>query len=120
MEDMDKASQVSLLSRTTILVGVHGNGLSGQLWLEPSPRATIIELFFENGFAYDYEYTARSLGLKHYGFWNDRYAIPMLCERDANTSPAISLHQTYPLVSALHAEMDSILKPTSELSKRVP
>ena len=72
MEDMDKASQVTLLSRTTVLLGVHGNGLSGQLWLKPSPRATVIELFFENGFAYDYEYTARSLGLKHYGFWNDQ------------------------------------------------
>lgn len=72
MEDMDKASQVTLLSRTTILLGVHGNGLSGQLWVKPSPRTTIIELFVDKGFTYDYEYTARSLGLKHYGFWNDQ------------------------------------------------
>ncbi|KIM32505.1 hypothetical protein M408DRAFT_20780 [Serendipita vermifera MAFF 305830] len=73
MEDLDKSSQVTLLGRTTILVGVHGNGLSGQLWLKPSPRTTVIELFIDKGFTYDYEYTARSLGLKHYGFWNDHY-----------------------------------------------
>jgi hypothetical protein len=73
MEEMGREDQITLLSRTTILLGVHGNGLSGQMWLEPSPRTTVIEIFFPTGFAYDYEYTARSLGHKHYGIWDDKY-----------------------------------------------
>lgn len=72
MEDLDKAEQIQLLSRTTVLLGVHGNGLSGQLWLKPSPRTTVIEIYHPGGFLYDYEYTARSLGHKHYGVWNDK------------------------------------------------
>ena len=72
MEDMSKSEQVLLMSRSTVLVGVHGNGLSNQLWLRPSPRTTVIEIFLPDGFAFDYEYTARSLGLKHYGFWLDQ------------------------------------------------
>jgi len=73
LEKLDKAEQIRLLSRTTILLGVHGNGLSGQLWLKPSTRTTVIEIFFTTGFLYDYEYTARVLGHKHYGVWFDRY-----------------------------------------------
>jgi capsular polysaccharide biosynthesis protein len=72
MEKLDKGEQIRLLSRTTILIGVHGNGLSGQLWLKPSPRTTVIEIFFAGGFLYDYEYTARVLGHKHYGIWFDK------------------------------------------------
>lgn len=73
MEKLDKGEQIRLLSRTTILIGVHGNGLSGQLWLKPSPRTTVIEIFFAGGFLYDYEYTSRVLGHKHYGIWFDKY-----------------------------------------------
>lgn len=72
LEKLDKAEQIRLLNRTTILIGVHGNGLSGQLWLKPSTRTTVIEIFFTTGFLYDYEYTARVLGHKHYGVWFDR------------------------------------------------
>lgn len=28
-----------------------------------------MEFFFPEGFAHDYEYTARALGMTHYGFW---------------------------------------------------
>jgi hypothetical protein len=72
MEDMDKNAQIALLGKTTILLGVHGNGLSGQIWLEPTPRTTVIEIFYPEGFLFDYEYTARSLGHKYYGFWSER------------------------------------------------
>ena len=30
-----------------------------------------MEFFFPGGFAYDYEYTSRAMGLTHYGFWNN-------------------------------------------------
>jgi hypothetical protein len=48
------------------MMGVHGNGLT---WMKPSPRSTVMEFFFPGGFAHDYEYTTRALGMVHYGFW---------------------------------------------------
>jgi hypothetical protein len=31
-----------------------------------------MEFFFPGGFAHDYEYTTRALGMVHYGFWGDK------------------------------------------------
>ena len=58
------------------MIGVHGNGLSAQLWMQPTHRSTVIEIFVPDGFTYDYEYTARSLGLKHFGVWDAKYVLP--------------------------------------------
>ena len=55
-----------------IMMGVHGNGLTALLWMRPTARSTVIEFFFPDGFAHDYEYTTRALGMVHYGFWNDK------------------------------------------------
>ena len=54
------------------MMGVHGNGLTSLLWMKPTPRSTVMEFFFPGGFAHDYEYTSRALGMVHYGFWGDR------------------------------------------------
>ena len=32
-----------------------------------------MEFFYPGGFAHDYEYTTRALGMRHYGFWGDQY-----------------------------------------------
>lgn len=56
-----------------IMMGVHGNGLTSLLWMKPTPRSTVIEFFYPGGFAHDYEYTTRALGMTHYGFWGNRY-----------------------------------------------
>lgn len=56
------------------MMGVHGNGLTALLWMRPTIRSTVIEFFYPEGFAYDYEYTARALGMVHYGVWNNMYA----------------------------------------------
>lgn len=54
-------------------MGVHGNGLTHLLWMNNhNPRSTVIEFFFPGGFAEDYEFTARALGIKHYGVWDDQ------------------------------------------------
>ena len=60
------------MSVSQIMMGVHGNGLTALLWMRPTPRSTVMEFFFPGGFAHDYEYTTRALGMVHYGFWNDR------------------------------------------------
>ncbi len=56
-----------------ILLGVHGNGLTALLWMKVTPRSTVLEFFYPGGFAHDYEYTTRALGMVHYGFWGHRY-----------------------------------------------
>ena len=57
------------------MLGVHGNGLTSLLWMKPTPRSTVMEFFFPGGFAHDYEYTTRALGMMHYGFWGDRFVF---------------------------------------------
>ncbi|KAH9855649.1 hypothetical protein C2E23DRAFT_866735 [Lenzites betulinus] len=73
MDKLTRIEQFSLAARTTIMLGVHGNGLTALLWMRPTPRSTVMEFFFPGGFAHDYEYTTRALGMVHYGFWGDRY-----------------------------------------------
>jgi len=57
------------------MMGVHGNGLTSLVWMKPTPRSTVIEFFFPQGFAHDYEYTTRGLGMVHYGFWGSEYVL---------------------------------------------
>jgi len=73
MDKLSRKEQLQLSARTTIMMGVHGNGLTSLVWMKPSPRSTVIEFFYPEGFAHDYEYTSRALGMVHYGFWNDKY-----------------------------------------------
>ncbi|VDB95941.1 unnamed protein product [Peniophora sp. CBMAI 1063] len=70
-EALSKDEQLQIASKTTYLVGVHGNGLSHLIMMPPTPAATVIEIFFPTGYAHDYEWTARSLGMKHFAVWND-------------------------------------------------
>jgi len=72
MDKLTREQQMRLAARTTIMMGVHGNGLTALLWMKPSPRHTIMEFFYPQGFAYDYEWTTRALGMTHYGFWGNR------------------------------------------------
>jgi hypothetical protein len=54
------------------MMGVHGNGLTHLLWMNTqNPRSTVIEFFYPGGFAEDYEFTSRALGIKHYGVWDE-------------------------------------------------
>jgi len=77
MDKMTRNEQLRLVGRTTILMGVHGNGLTSLLWMLPTPRSTVIEFFYPGGFAFDYEYTTRALGMTHYGFWgSDSFTSP--------------------------------------------
>ncbi|KAF8158227.1 hypothetical protein B0H34DRAFT_797639 [Crassisporium funariophilum] len=72
-DKMSRVEQIRLAARTTIMMGVHGNGLTSLLWMKPNPRSTVMEFFFPQGFAHDYEYTTRALGMIHYGFWNSTF-----------------------------------------------
>ncbi|TDL21878.1 hypothetical protein BD410DRAFT_840270 [Rickenella mellea] len=71
MNKLTRAEQFQLAGRTTIMIGVHGNGLTSLMWMRPTPRSTVIEIFCPQGFGFDYEYTTRAFGMVHYGVWNN-------------------------------------------------
>ncbi|KAJ7773830.1 hypothetical protein B0H16DRAFT_1303994 [Mycena metata] len=73
MERMTLREQIELVSRSTILVGVHGNGLTHQLWMPPSPLSATIEILAPNGYVFDYEILARNMGHRHYAVWNNTF-----------------------------------------------
>ncbi|GMK58483.1 hypothetical protein CspeluHIS016_0505150 [Cutaneotrichosporon spelunceum] len=70
MDKLTRDEQIRLAARTTIMMGVHGNGLTHLIWMNNlNPRATVMEFFYPAGFAEDYEFTSRALGIRHYGWW---------------------------------------------------
>ncbi|EDR06832.1 uncharacterized protein LACBIDRAFT_299736 [Laccaria bicolor S238N-H82] len=71
MERMSLQDQIALPAKSTIIVGVHGNGLTHQLWMPPSDRSTVIENFDPPSYALDYEMLARNMGHKHYAVQNN-------------------------------------------------
>ncbi|KAH9480331.1 hypothetical protein JR316_0006929 [Psilocybe cubensis] len=72
-EHMTKDEQVQAAARTTIMLGVHGNGLTHLVFMDPNRFSTVIEIFYPGGFAHDYYWTSRALGMRHFAFWKDRY-----------------------------------------------
>ncbi|KAJ6576434.1 hypothetical protein DFH09DRAFT_1451610 [Mycena vulgaris] len=70
-ERLSLDEQVKYAGRTTILLGVHGNGLTHLVLMKPNRVSAVLEMFFPGGFARDYEWTSRSLGMTHYSIWND-------------------------------------------------
>ncbi|PPQ64507.1 hypothetical protein CVT26_002046 [Gymnopilus dilepis] len=72
-EKLTKDEQIKAAARTTIMLGVHGNGLTHLVFMDPNRFSTVIELFYPGGFAHDYYWTTRALGMRHYAVWNDTY-----------------------------------------------
>lgn len=82
LDRMPREEQIRVAARTTILMGVHGNGLSTLLWMRPTLQATVIEFFYPENFARDYEWTAQALGIGYYGIWNNHaFSSPNLPPR---------------------------------------
>ncbi|KAJ7125779.1 hypothetical protein C8R43DRAFT_1212110 [Mycena crocata] len=72
-ERISRDEQVRIAGRSTILLGVHGNGLTHLVLMKPTLYSAVIEIFYPGGFAHDYAWTARSLGMPHYTVWNNTY-----------------------------------------------
>ncbi|KAJ7126989.1 hypothetical protein C8R44DRAFT_667873 [Mycena epipterygia] len=72
-EKLSLDEQVRYAGKSTILLGVHGNGLTHLVLMKPTRVSAVIEMFLPGGFARDYEWTSRSLGMTHYSVWNDTY-----------------------------------------------
>lgn len=60
------------------MLGVHGNGLTHLVLMNPNRYSSVVEIFYPGGFAHDYEWTTRALGMRHFSVWNDTYVLVML------------------------------------------
>ncbi|KAI0331223.1 hypothetical protein GY45DRAFT_1345495 [Cubamyces sp. BRFM 1775] len=72
-EKLSKEQQLAIAARTTVMLGVHGNGLTHLIMMPVTPVSTVIEIFYPQGFAHDYHWTAHALGMRHFAIWNDTY-----------------------------------------------
>ncbi|KAB5591852.1 hypothetical protein CTheo_4717 [Ceratobasidium theobromae] len=70
-EHISREEQIRIAARTTVMLGVHGNGLTHLIMMPLTPLATVIEMFYPGGFARDYQWTSTALGMRHYGVQND-------------------------------------------------
>ncbi|KAJ6484476.1 hypothetical protein C8R47DRAFT_555808 [Mycena vitilis] len=103
MEGMSVVEQIEVVKGSSILVGVHGNGLTEltdailqhQLWMPPTPLSTVIEIFLPTGYTFDYELLARNMGHRHYAVWNDTVL----------TYPAGSYHKGVNFPPGFHGEI---------------
>ncbi|EAU82121.2 hypothetical protein CC1G_09580 [Coprinopsis cinerea okayama7 len=73
MEKLSIREQIAIIAKTTILVGVHGNGLTHQLIMPPSLRSATFEIMDPPSYTFDYEMLARNMGHKHYAVHNDTF-----------------------------------------------
>ncbi|TFK25335.1 hypothetical protein FA15DRAFT_668561 [Coprinopsis marcescibilis] len=71
MEKLSIKQQLNISARSTILVGVHGNGLTHQLFMPASLRSAVFEILDPPSYTFDYEMLARNVGHKHYAVQND-------------------------------------------------
>ncbi len=62
--------QVRLAAAHTVLVGVHGNGLTNAMWMRPG--SLVLELFPDGVRHYDYQVFAELCDLAYFGFERDR------------------------------------------------
>ncbi|KAM6494609.1 Protein of unknown function (DUF563) domain containing protein [Amanita muscaria] len=70
---LSKDEQIRMAADSTIMLGVHGNGLTHLVFMPPTRFSTVIEIFYPKGFAHDYEWTATAMGMKYFGVWNDTH-----------------------------------------------
>ena len=68
---LSKSSPRLITIHEQILLGVHDNGLTHLVFMAPTRISTVIGIFCPPGFAHDYQWTTRALGMKYFGVWND-------------------------------------------------
>lgn len=69
-EELSFKDQIRIAYNTDIMIGIHGNGLTHSLFMKP--HKTLIEIFPEGFFAYDYMSIAAIKQDKYYSMYNDR------------------------------------------------
>ena len=68
MERYAAVAQIQLAQKLDMIVGVHGNGLSHQLWMKPS--SYVFEMYWDFTFHYDYASMAQLMNHTYRGLYN--------------------------------------------------
>jgi protein O-GlcNAc transferase len=71
MEDYTAAVQVQMASTWDMMVGVHGNGLSHQVWMPPD-SSFVLEMYWDVPFKYSYPLAAQLWNHTYMGMYNGR------------------------------------------------
>ncbi|KAH7098563.1 hypothetical protein BKA62DRAFT_642092 [Auriculariales sp. MPI-PUGE-AT-0066] len=71
-EDLTMEEQVRITARSSVILGVHGNGLSHLL--HQPPNAIVIEILYPDGYINCYGWTAHVRGLKYFAIHNNTAA----------------------------------------------
>ncbi|KAL7410113.1 hypothetical protein BDY24DRAFT_187218 [Mrakia frigida] len=69
MEGLSKKAQMELASKADVLIGVHGNGLTNEIWMKPG--GAVLEIFDVGGFTRDYQILTEPLRHTYLPIWND-------------------------------------------------
>jgi len=71
--------QVATISRADIFIGVHGNGLTHILWMDPGPKKAVFEFQPATCTVTDYTPLAQAAGVQHYMVHETSFCLPQDC-----------------------------------------
>ncbi|ORX35809.1 hypothetical protein BD324DRAFT_81109 [Kockovaella imperatae] len=69
LEDLTPEQQIEIVSDASVLLGIHGNGMTHLVWMPEG--STVIELFPYDSFIRDYQCVAEVLGFNYFAIQND-------------------------------------------------
>ncbi|WWC60350.1 uncharacterized protein I303_102921 [Kwoniella dejecticola CBS 10117] len=70
LEEMSYEDQIKLFASADIMIGVHGNGLTHQVWM--APGGVLVEIFPSGVFLRDYQVVAQVVGHEHVAILDSR------------------------------------------------
>ncbi|KAI6107589.1 hypothetical protein EDD17DRAFT_1528370 [Pisolithus thermaeus] len=89
---------MAAILRSTVVISVHGSHLADSVFMTPSTRSTLLEIFPPGTVTRDAELSVRSLGISYIAWWHDK----PYNTKSAVTSPAGSNSSEIPVdVAAL-------------------
>ncbi|WWC87914.1 uncharacterized protein L201_002814 [Kwoniella dendrophila CBS 6074] len=93
LENIKLEDQFALFADADIIFGVHGNGLTHELWMPPG--GVVIEIFPPQTFAYDYPPISAVLGHEHI-IWRENQTFPSDLWEPENGGEGNRLHDGSP------------------------
>ncbi|KAJ2934158.1 hypothetical protein H1R20_g2922, partial [Candolleomyces eurysporus] len=99
--------KMDVIIRSTIVIGVHGDHLFDAMWMRPSSKATLMELFPQGTFSSNRELVTRALGLNYIAWWTDEHF-------SGESLPAPTKDSNQPV----HINVDKVIKEIHAILSR--
>jgi len=90
MEKFSGLEQIQIAKTCNLLVGVHGNGLSHQVWMKPG--SYVVEYFWNNAFVFCYSILARMMKHAYLGFWRGKKMDDRVLQKNATVFEDYTLY----------------------------